>query len=78
MCFILDPESIELDAEVEISIQGELEQWHLPAISAFGSSGSNAWDVTRGSSEIIVAIIDTGVDYEHPDLHPNIWINPGN
>eukprot|EP00210_Caulerpa_lentillifera_P006692 g6395.t1 len=76
----LDPESIELDTEVEISseLPDSLRQWHLPAISAYGSSGgTNAWDLTRGSSEIIVAVIDTGVDYQHPDLHPNIWINTG-
>ena len=35
-----------------------------------------AWD-TRTSSNIIVAVCDTGVDYNHPDLAANIWTNPG-
>lgn len=36
-----------------------------------------AWEVTRGSSDVVVGIIDTGIDYTHPDLIDNIWRNPG-
>lgn len=36
-----------------------------------------AWDLTTGASDIVVGIIDTGIDVSHPDLSPNIWVNPG-
>jgi len=35
-----------------------------------------AWDTTTGSNGIVVGIIDTGIDYGHPDLIPNLWSAP--
>lgn len=45
-------------------------QWNLSKINAFG-----AWDISEGNEEIIIAVIDTGVDYLHPDLVGSIWVN---
>lgn len=36
----------------------------------------DAWAVSKGDTNIVIAIVDTGVDYLHPDLFPNVWINP--
>lgn len=38
---------------------------------------TNAWKVTKGNEDMIVAVIDTGVDYTHEDLLPNLWRNQG-
>jgi serine protease len=34
-----------------------------------------AWDINKGDASIIIAIDDTGVDWDHPDLAANIWVN---
>ncbi|MBI5135369.1 S8 family serine peptidase [Candidatus Uhrbacteria bacterium] len=59
---------------------GFSQQWYLNAIQA-----PQAWDMGRqlrgslgqGSADVIIAIIDSGVDIYHPDLQSNIWTNPG-
>jgi len=46
------------------------QQWHWENISA-----PNAWDVDQGDASTIVAIVDSGIDYNHPDLQSRAWIN---
>ncbi|HPN38872.1 MAG TPA: S8 family peptidase, partial [Melioribacteraceae bacterium] len=47
------------------------QQYALNKINA-----ASAWDITKGSKNVIIGIIDTGVDWDHPDLATNIWTNP--
>jgi len=46
--------------------------WHMMTIRA-----DVAWDTTRGSASVRVAIIDTGIETSHGDLAANVWTNPG-
>jgi subtilisin family serine protease len=48
------------------------QQWALTKIDAF-----NAWNITEGNDSIIIGVIDTGIDYLHPDLVDNLYINKG-
>ncbi|HEY3189213.1 MAG TPA: S8 family peptidase [Solirubrobacteraceae bacterium] len=44
--------------------------------------GPDAWDTTTGAADVAVAVVDTGLDLDHPDIAPNLWVDraeaPGN
>lgn len=50
-----------------------ISQWGLQKIEA-----ASAWDFTRGSSSVVVALLDTGIDYTHDDLTANMWRDSSN
>ncbi len=51
-------------------------QWFHYQASRKDIHSQEAWDVEVGSDDVIIAIIDSGVLYNHPDLRDNIWVNP--
>ena len=45
-------------------------QWGLNRINA-----ASAWNLTTGSNNVIIAVVDSGIDINHPDIKGNLWIN---
>ena len=50
--------------------------WGLSSNGA-GIKADKAWDVSKGSIKNVVGIIDSGIDYTHPDLYKNVFLNQG-
>jgi len=66
-----EPNAIwQLDAVPNDTLYNNL--WGMDKIQA-----PAAWSIGKGSHNVVVAVLDTGVDYNHPDLAANIWTNPG-
>ena len=59
--FVVDESIIQLQGNVSVTQNDELKGWHLKAIRA-----QESWAITQGNPDIVIAIIDDGIDTEHP------------
>ena len=53
------------------------EQWNMNNSNDADIDAPEAWATQTGSNDVLVAVIDTGVDYDHEDLKEQMWRNPG-
>lgn len=59
------------------------EQWYLHNTGQTGGTADAdidapaAWDLTTGSRNVVIGVVDTGIEYAHPELAANLWTNPG-
>jgi len=65
-----------LDATPDDPSFGSLYGLQNSSTSSGGISAISAWDVSTGSPDVVVGIVDGGVDYNHPDLVGNMWSAP--
>ncbi len=58
------------------------EQWHYRNVGQTGGTPGadirleEAWEIEKGKPYVVVQVVDTGIDVAHPDLAPNLWVNP--
>ncbi|MFC1862916.1 S8 family serine peptidase [Thermodesulfobacteriota bacterium] len=59
------------------------KQWYLHNTGQAGGIGDadidapEVWDIERGNEAVVIAVVDTGIDYTHEDISQNIWVNSG-
>lgn len=87
--YSLDPSVEYIEPNYEIHLDAVPNDPRFPELYGMRNTGqtggtpgadikaTNAWDVFTGDPNIKIGIIDTGVDYNHPDLAANVWTNPG-
>jgi subtilisin family serine protease len=64
--------NVKEEAKVMLNDPALSQAWGLKK-----SEAQRAWEVSQGSRDIVVAVIDTGADIGHEDLKANVWTNPG-
>jgi subtilisin family serine protease len=72
-----------LESRLTLTVDPSLSaQWALNNVGQAGGipdadiDAFEAWQVTTGSRNVVVAIVDSGIDFSHPDLAAYIWTNP--
>ena len=78
---------VQVESEFDKNLPNDpqfAQQWALNNLGQDGGkegadiNAIKAWLKTKGSQEVVVAVLDSGVDYTHPDLITNMWTRPDN
>jgi len=84
LAVLSDVETVEVDgrgegAAITPNDPFFANQWHLKNVAHPGADihATDGWVWTTGSASVVVGILDSGGDWDHPDLASRIWINPG-
>ncbi len=82
-----DPRIVRVEPNYRVKSLGVPNDPYFTLLWAMRNTGQNggtpnadidatsAWNITTGSDNVVVAVIDTGIDYRHPDIAANIWTN---
>ena len=77
---LVAPEGLETRLALSVAPNDPsfVSQWALGGEGAAGPGlhAADAWATGTGSRSVVVAVIDSGIDFNHPDLAANIWTNP--
>ena len=85
--FRADPHVLYAEPNYRVHLQGTPDDVQFDSLWGLNNTGqtgglidadidaAEAWDLSTGSGNTVVAVIDTGVDYTHPDLAGNMWVN---
>ena len=72
--FYDDGNLLDLGGQEASANANDFQRWYLgPDLL----NAEAAWSQSTGNASVVVAIIDSGIDLDHPDLAPNIWTNSG-
>jgi subtilisin family serine protease len=69
------PNDVFLGEQWGLKNSGQKDAQKRSGFQGMDIGAEQAWQITTGSSDVVVAVIDSGINYNHPDLKDNIWTN---